>query len=68
MIPVRSTIRGRKSLNLACNYALSFIFSMVGQDEPREAKMASVTKLLAWKIAIVEESEKLAVIHGSSAS
>jgi hypothetical protein len=41
---------------------------MLGQDEPSEAKMASVTKLLAWKIAIVEESEKLAVIHGSSAS
>jgi hypothetical protein len=68
MIPAGNTIRDSKPLNLTGHNAISLIPSMLGQDEPSEAKMASVTKLLAWKIAIVEESEKLAVIHGSSAS
>ncbi len=36
---------------------------MFGEDEPRETKMTPVTKLFAWKIAIVEEAQKLAIIH-----
>jgi hypothetical protein len=41
---------------------------MVGEDEPSKTKMTPMTKLLAWKIPIVEEAEKLPVIHGASDS
>jgi hypothetical protein len=68
MIPVRGAARNSKPLDFTSNNLLSVILSMAGQDEPSKKKMTSMTKLLAWKIAIVEESEKLAVIHGSSAS
>ena len=40
---------------------------MFGENEPSETKMTPVTKLFAWKIAIVEEAEKLAIIHRTSA-
>jgi hypothetical protein len=41
---------------------------MSGEDEPSKTKMTPMTKLLAWKIAIVEETEKLAVIQRTSVS
>jgi hypothetical protein len=40
---------------------------MSGEDEPSETEMTPVTKLFAWKIPIVEETEKLVVIHRTSA-
>jgi hypothetical protein len=46
MIPVRSTIRESKPLNLASNYLLSLNPRMSREDEPGEAKMPSVTKLV----------------------
>jgi hypothetical protein len=40
---------------------------MMGEDESGETKMTSVTKLFGWKIAIVEEAQKLTIIHRTSA-
>jgi len=40
---------------------------MSGEDEPSKTKMTSVTKLFARKIPIVEEAQKIAVIHRPSA-
>ncbi len=66
MIPVRSSIRYSKPGNLASNYLLRLVLSISGEDEPGETKMTLVTKLLPWKIVIVEEAQKLAVIHRTS--
>jgi hypothetical protein len=55
-------------LDFTSNNLLSVILSMAGEDEPGKTKMTPVTKLLAWKIAVVEETEKLAVIQRTSAS
>jgi hypothetical protein len=41
---------------------------MSREDEPSKPKVTPVTKLLAWKIPVVEEMEKPAVIHRTSAS
>jgi hypothetical protein len=68
MIPVRGAARNGKPSDFTSKNLLSVILSMAGEDEPSQTKMTPVTKLLAWKIAIVEESEKLPVIHGTSAS
>jgi hypothetical protein len=68
MIPVRRAARNSKPLDFTSNDLLSVILSMAGEDEPSETKMTPVTKLFAWKIAIVEETDKLEVIHRTSAS
>ncbi len=65
MVPVRSTVRNRKLLDFTSNYLLSIILSMTGKDKQGETKMTIVTKLLAWKIAIVKEAQKLTIIHGA---
>jgi hypothetical protein len=41
---------------------------MSREDEPSKTKMALMTKLFAWKIPFVEKAQKIAVIHGTSAS
>ncbi len=68
MIPVRGAARSSKPLDFTSNNLLSVILSMAGEDEPSKTKMTPMTKLFAWKIPIVEETEKLAVIHRTSAS
>jgi hypothetical protein len=68
MIPVRGAARNSKLLDFTSNNLLSVILSMAGEDEPSKTEMTPVTKLFAWKIRIVEEAEKLAVIHRTSAS
>jgi hypothetical protein len=68
MIPVRSTIRSSKLFDFPCNYLFSVILSVACQGEPGETKVTPVTKLFTWKIPIVEEAQKLAVIHRTSAS
>jgi hypothetical protein len=68
MIPVHSTARESEPANLPGNYRLGLFSSMTRENEPSKPKMTPVTKLLAWKITVVEESEKLAVIHRTSAS
>jgi hypothetical protein len=67
MVPVRSTVRNRKLLDFTSNCPLSIVISMMGEDESGETKMTSVTKLFGWKIAIVEEAQKLTIIHRTSA-
>ena len=66
MIPVRSSIRYSKWANLSSNYLLRLVLSLSGEDEPSETKMTRVTKLFPWKIVILEEAQKLAVIHRTS--
>jgi len=39
---------------------------MSREDEPSKTKMAHMTKLFAWKIPVVKETEKIAVIHSPS--
>jgi hypothetical protein len=68
MLPARGAARNSTPLDFTSNNVLSVILSMTGEDEPSKAKMTLVTKLLAWKIPIVEETEKLAVIHRTSTS
>ncbi len=59
MVSFRITVRNHKLLDFTSNYLLSIILSMTGEDEPGETKMTIVTKLLAWKIAIVKGAQKL---------
>ncbi len=68
MIPLRGAARNSEASDFTNNNLLSVILSMAGEDEPSKTKMTPMTKLLAWKIPIVEETEKLTVIHRTSAS
>jgi hypothetical protein len=68
VISVRRAARNSKPLDFTSNNLLSVILSMAGEDKPSQTKMAPMTKLLAWKIPIVEETEKLAVIQRTSVS
>ena len=68
MIPVRRAARNSNPLDFTSNNLLSLILSMAGEDEPSKTKMTPVTKLFAGKIRIVEETEKLPVIHRTPAS
>jgi hypothetical protein len=68
MIPVCTTSCCSEPANFPGNYRLGLFSSMTREDEPSKPKVTPVTKLLAWKIPIVEETEKLAVIHRTSAS
>jgi hypothetical protein len=56
VIPIGSALRNRKPLNLASHNRLGFIPPIVREHEPCETKMAPTTKLLSWKITIVEEA------------
>lgn len=66
MIPVRSSAGSCNTPNLSSNYPFGLFSSMTREDEPGKTKMSSMAELFAGKIRIVEEQEKLGIIHTES--